>query len=239
MTGRVVRGNITGVYLRGTETPYWHDDEKCSHFKMLKWYEVIESTCEEPGLGQYVCRKCGEVESNEVEPARGHDFDRRLTVRLPSCTEPGRILHWCRRCGKQVVEEPEALGHNLRYENVREMPTCTDTGFGSAVCQGCGKRYDNEELPALGHLWVDGEVIRPPTCQEPGEREVICRRCNAVETREIPKLPHRYVEKELQNGQYDLTTGVSIKSSTIKIYCKNCGEVYKNLTYGGRLPNRS
>lgn len=88
----------------------------------------------------------------------------------------------------------ESLGegsHQFTAEKVQiKEPTCTEKGIKAYKCQLCGKIIEEEEIPALGHVWDYGDVIitKEPTETEEGEKTYTCWRCGETKTEKIPKL---------------------------------------------------
>lgn len=117
------------------------------------------------------CTDCGEKDPDYHK----HSYTETIT-KEPTCTEAGEKTFTC-DCGDSYTEEIAAKGH--RYgdddkctdcgelnpdhkhsytEKVTKEPTCTEKGEKTYTC-GCGDSY-TEEIPALGHNFVDGECDR-------------------------------------------------------------------------------
>lgn len=67
-------------------------------------------------------------------------------------------------------------------------PSCTTTGQRGHTCQRC-KTYEEETVPALGHIFADGDegtITSEPTCLKDGTRERTCTRCQKVISETIP-----------------------------------------------------
>jgi len=75
-----------------------------------------------------------------------------------------------------------------------------------------------EEIPALGHQWV--ETVTPPTCTESGRRVRTCSRCGESHTEVYGEpIGHNYIEtitREPSCVQYGIIT----------FTCEHCGNYY-------------
>ena len=119
-----------------------------------------DATCEGDGFVINRCGVCGD-EHMEVLEATGHTPDEETVVIVPSTdTEAGTKSYICLDCGETIVEElhmhtPEVLPDGIE-------PTCTTDGMmASVVCADCGEVLEGqEEIPALGHNFVDGACDR-------------------------------------------------------------------------------
>ena len=78
------------------------------------------------------------------------------TYAAATCTAPKT----CTKCG---YTEGEPLGHDLVHHE-KEDPTCTKKGHKAYdTCTRCD--YTTyQEIPALGHEWVDATTEAPKTC---------------------------------------------------------------------------
>ena len=90
-----------------------------------------------------------------------HEFgDWNIVVR-PTCTDFGRQERYC-ECGEKEEETLDPLGHD--YEEQVTDPTCTTGGYTTYTCSRCSDSYTGNEVPALGHKYVDGVCER---CHQP------------------------------------------------------------------------
>ena len=64
---------------------------------------------------------------------------------------------------------PEVHEHNYVVSSVT-APTCTEVGYTTYICD-CGLTYTDDEVPALGHTWVDATLYAPKTCSVCGVTE--------------------------------------------------------------------
>ena len=136
--------------IPGGEAPHEHS--------FGEWTVTKEATCTEAGVETRTC-ECGETETREIA-ALGHDYE--AVVTAPTCTEGGYTTYTCSRCGDSyVADETAALGHTEEIIPGKAA-TCTETGLTEGKkCSVCGEiLVAQEEIPALGHDFVNGECTR-------------------------------------------------------------------------------
>lgn len=109
---------------------------------------ITEATCTEPGLKNVSCA-CGYEAEGVVIEATGH------TPGAVSCTE----AQTCETCGEVLAEAPGHQGDTIKIKVIEA--TCTEAGSREivTVCTVCDEViFDGvEEIPALGHEFVDGK----------------------------------------------------------------------------------
>ena len=139
-----------------------------------EWVVTTEPTCTEAGEETRTCEVCGETETQAV-PATGHSYE--AVVTAPTCTEAGYTTYTCSVCGDTyVADEVAALGHTAEVIPAVE-PTCDEPGLTEgSKCSVCGEILtEQEEIPALGHKYVD--VVTKPTKTEKGYTTHTCENC--------------------------------------------------------------
>ena len=118
---------------------------------------AVPATCTEAGMSAAEhCARCGARYSARPVKALGHDI--LLESPVPAtCTEGGLTAgSYCSRCDYRIEPEAtEALGHDYVAHEAKAA-TCTEVGWNAyQSCSRCA--YTSyEELPALGHHYVDG-----------------------------------------------------------------------------------
>lgn len=77
--------------------------------------------------------------------------------------------------------------------------TCTNSGLQYKKCKGCGEQLGYENLPALGHSYVNKEQqITKPTCAKEGSRKLWeqCENCGQKKNEKTEPVPatgaHKY-----------------------------------------------
>ena len=139
-----------------------------------EWTETLAPTCTEAGEEQRECEVCGEIETQAIE-ATGHDYE--AVVTAPTCTEAGYTTYTCCNCGDTyVADEVAALGHTPETVPGKDA-TCDETGLTEGEkCSVCDEVLtEQEEIPALGHKYVD--VVTKPTKTEKGYTTHTCENC--------------------------------------------------------------
>ena len=130
---------------------------------------IVEPTCTQAGYTEYTC-SCGSSYVYENTEALGHCWDEG-TVLVPATEEaPGELCYCCTRCTESWTEEIPILPHVHRYTTEVIAPTCTEAGYTDHFCF-CGENYQDQQVRALGHDYVNG----------------VCSRCGEEEK---PILPH-------------------------------------------------
>ncbi len=153
-TIEVVLTSLKKTGLNGDIDVYikWKKEE-CEHDIVID--DAVPATCTEKGLteGKH-CSKCDEVIlTQEIIPALGHDLEEHST-KTPTCTEVGwEAYETCSRCDYTTYVEIPATGHDYKEVGVTE-PTCTEKGYTTYTCH-CGDSYKDDEVPALGHTYLD------------------------------------------------------------------------------------
>lgn len=125
-------------------------------------------------------------------------------------------------------------GHPTEYDEEKSYDsTCTEKGKEVWTCPICGYS-EEEEIPALGHLFDAGTVTTEPTCTGKGVKTFKCEHngCTEEYTEDVDALGHDWNDGEV-------TTKPTCTEDGVKTYtCKTCGgtrtEVVKALghSYG-------
>ena len=119
------------------------------------------ATCTTSGLSEGShCSVCGEVlAEQEYIPATGHTEVFTEYVE-PTCTEDGKTIgKVCSVCGEVIIPAVTipARGHHYTEWIVTANPTCTVDGKQIKIC-ACGL-YEEESIPAAGHVDADGDGV--------------------------------------------------------------------------------
>ena len=158
---------------------------------------IREAGCEQTGLVEYKCTKCGNTMTEELPKSHTVVSE---PDRLPSCTQKGyEDYTYCSACGIQLSgREILATGHT-EVKIPAVAPTCTETGLTEGTkCSVCEKVVKAQEVvDALGH---DLEVYPgyAATCIEDGMTDgEICLVCDyKVEGTVIPATGIHVDEEE-------------------------------------------
>ena len=122
---------------------------------------AVAATCTTSGLSEGShCSVCGEVfAEQEYIPATGHTEVFTEYVE-PTCTEDGKTIgKVCSVCGEVIIPAVTipARGHHYTEWIVTANPTCTVDGKQIKIC-ACGL-YEEESIPAAGHVDADGDGV--------------------------------------------------------------------------------
>ena len=142
---------------------------------------IKEQTCTEAGITQYTCTICGEMYTEDIPAALGHNYTEQIT-KAATCTTDGE---------KTYTEVISATGHN--YKNIGTVQispaSCTSAKMiGEKMqCQNCSSSYytnQRYEGEALGHFF--DELVDSPRrgqkcdCRDTHYAQYKCSRCSAL-----------------------------------------------------------
>lgn len=204
--------------------------------------EEVAPTCTTEGHKKQTCGVCGEVISNEVIPALGHDAGTWVTTKEPTCAEKGSKELRCTR--DQFVlktEEIPATGEHKYDWKVTKKATCKEDGEKTGTCSVCGDKK-TEVIKATGEHKYDWKVTKEATCTEKGEKTGICSVCKDKKVEEIKALGHKWKTDKTtdKDGWKVVTEATKEKEGSKERVCSVCGEketaVIKKLTEGGKNP---
>lgn len=176
-----------------------------------------DATCGEDGYDTY---QCGYEHAHHAEK--------------PSCD-----LTW-----QKVLTATGA--HNYGAWNTVKEATCTTAGEKKHTCTVCN-HVETQEIPALGHHWVDNgsdsthtcdrdhvtvahsygdwDVVTPATCTAAGQKQRTCTECGHVETQEIPATGHQ--QTHIEGKKEPTCTEPGYTGDEV---CDACGTVVKKGT---------
>jgi hypothetical protein len=158
------------------------------------WVVTKQPTCTAPGEQSRNCSVCGAIETQPYGNMLGHSFGAWQAVTAATCTTPGTERRTCVRCGIEETRDVAALGHLWAEWLITKSATCTETGIRTHTCRRDTNHVEREEIPALGHSWGNWITDIQPTCTTPGREHRLCSRGDAREDREMPILPHNWVD---------------------------------------------
>lgn len=84
-------------------------------------------------------------------------------------------------------------------------PDCTHPGEISTVCTVCGDRKDQQEVPPLGHDFVETGRTEPGEDGTPGYIEYICSRCGEQKREPIPAVNAGWIPRRRRLPDYAMT----------------------------------
>lgn len=177
------------------------------------WRVLKEKTCEEDGLREKVCTKCGTLIEKEVLKHEGHKLD---VVRVePTCIAKGSEYDKCKNCDyKSEIRVLNNSGHKIE-RIVTKKPTCKEDGEGKDVCSTCHEVINENIIFAKVDHAYSWKVITPATTKAKGTKKETCVYCDKVRaTKTINMLGKISIAKTsyVYTGK-TLKPGVSIKDS--------------------------
>ena len=196
-----------------------------------------DATCYKAGSATYVCTVCG-FEKTEVLQKTAHKIQK-ISAQAPTCTTPGREAgERCRTAGCGYTSGGAAipmLSHNPVVTPSSE-PTCVNKGYTSGLhCSTClvvlnaedidAEKYPElaamapcEEIPALGHNFVDAGYIAPTCAAEGYEGGTRCSRCS-----QVGEAPSKIYEKLDVHPEYVLVSDSDCMNDGYS-KCPVCGD---------------
>lgn len=111
-----------------------------------KWERVKEPTCENDGVHEGICTRCGEVLQKPITKS-GHRWYNWKTVRRATCNEKGLKERTCSVCGDIQQEEIPKLQHEWELGEIITAARWDKVGKRKKTCKLCGKT-ENEDYYA-------------------------------------------------------------------------------------------
>ncbi|MBQ3375935.1 MAG: cell wall-binding repeat-containing protein [Erysipelotrichaceae bacterium] len=155
-----------------------------------EWGVTKEPTCTEKGTEERVCSRCGETETQDINPL-GHDWN----APTYSWSDDYSKVTATRTCNNGDHPETETVNST---SEVTKAATCTERGeityTGVFTNSAFEKQIKKVETPALGHSWSEWKQTKDPGCETKGEKTRTCLLCGEKETEEIAALGHDWGE---------------------------------------------
>ena len=143
-----------------------------------EWEESRED-CTEVGTRTRTCRRCQEVETEELAAGQ-HSWNTGTVTKQPTCTENGMKSCECVYCGAQEEQTIPALGHTA-VKVAAVAPTCTQTGLTEgSKCSRCDIVLEVQQLvPAKGHNLMRIPGVEPTVVSEGNIEYWHCSSCGS------------------------------------------------------------
>ncbi len=200
---------------------------------------VTEPTCTQEGLSVVICTECKNTISEEILPAKGHDYGTNpvLNIITPAkCGVDGKAEAVCQNCDQTYEVILKALEH-VTGEPETVDPTCDAEGSVTVKCKLCGDTVEYTPLSKLDHVAKEAYSLEP-TCVNPGKHYFYCENCDDhyyneltgewidqyIETEVVP-LDHDWGDWILVNEATDTTRGFKYRTCS-----RGCGYT-ENVTF--------
>ncbi|MBQ5906092.1 MAG: hypothetical protein IIW88_09525 [Clostridia bacterium] len=206
MCGSHYVDNVVKAYGHMFDT-YFHDEGS--------------ATCYKDGTRTSECANgCG-TKNTIADPGSktDHEMTDFAVITAATCTADGEEEAKCfyfDKCGYSEIVPVDALGHDESGKFVEtKAATCTEKGEKTKTCARCPEIVAMEEIPALGHNFINNtctrcgavngnetpdtgdhtypdqwSVIIPATCKETGVAVKVCFDCHEVIAMVVPKAGH-------------------------------------------------
>lgn len=172
---------------------------------------VIKPTCENKGLGNYVC-ECGYARKGDIAEL-GHSAEPIAKVSA-TCTTAGTTAgERCSRCGVILVQPQTipATGH-LEVTDEAVEATCVSEGkTRGSHCKVCGEVFKAQEVIAK-KPHNNTQVLEKATLTTNGKKVLTCQDCGNVET----KILYNVSQVSLSATTYSYTGKVITPTVTVK-----------------------
>lgn len=138
---------------------------------------ILSATCNQKGIKQYTCSKCGSVKKVYIAPTDTHRYDNGVVTRYATCSTKGTKVYTCRDCGKQYSVAISATGkHTYGSGYVYRKATCYQEGINAYPCLNCDHVY-YEYTSKANHSYDSGVITTVATCTSPGVKTYTCKWC--------------------------------------------------------------
>ncbi len=215
--------NNCGTYTKKTceECGFIIIEEEQSHHNWGDDILTKQPDCDTDGYTYKVCSDCNEHKSVETVSATGHKFGLWYTTKEAICGQEGERERRCSVCNDTEtapIASPES--HNFRLITTKEA-TCEEPGTRERRCIYCNYTDPNskEEIPAVGHNWVDIPDTSTATCMEDGTKRQRCTICDEEQTVESKAYGEHLWQGEIKKPASCSEEGI------MEYTCKRCGEI--------------
>ena len=194
--------------------------KSCNH-EYSEWIEKVKATCEENGIMEQVCNKCGKV--NQKETPIEHVLVKQNAIDATCLTDGYTEGAYCSRCYKVIIEQlvvPKFGSHIEVIDNAVKATCESDGKTQGKHCGRCGEILVTQEIVPASHddNLVDSKKV---TCEEDGYFKYECSTCGRESTKIIKHLGHEYLEPEVVKNPTCSRNGEGISK------CLVCGKTNK------------
>lgn len=111
--------------------------------KVDKWETVKEAACQDEGIQEGSCIRCGEIQQKSIAKL-GHRWGAWNTVAEPTCDVNGRKERTCTVCGAVDKQSITCLGHAWVEGDIVIEARYDSKGSKVYTCSRCGKVEEHE-----------------------------------------------------------------------------------------------
>ena len=180
--------------------------------------ETKPVTCVTDGTVLSKCSVCNETTQSIIKHP-GHDYGDWILITTPSNFTEGVEKQYCKVCNHENVNILPPVTHepweHVFMETVVE-PTCTEKGYTRHSCD-CAYFYDDNEVEALGHAYVNG----------------VCERCKATEIEGTPLTPDilDYIVGKDPQGEIEIPEDLKDEAGQPLVITEIPDYAFKDMSY--------
>ena len=238
--------------VRMTDGTYETLSVDALHTLELQTLDGKKATCEQNGVGHYVCKDCGRVDpygqGDIAIAATGHKYqDEKFVIDVKTtCTQNGKTHRVCVNCGEPekdpLTKQIIYTYHDCTIEHafvpgpyhIEKEQTCKEGGKRYLTCADCGEpELNTPHNPSSGIKYdatyeVPAEhtfgayVVTVPATCKPGLKTRYCSVCNFKESVEIPGTDAHQYEENLVPNLPCTATGGVPDPATFSVAKRVC-----------------
>ena len=178
---------------------------------------------------------CQHTEVIHVDAYTDHRASTYIVEVDPTCTVDGYKKFNCADCGKPHTVTDPAPDHVRVNGKTTQEPTCTEVGYREIICSVCNEVVGTEEIPALGHHWIEKDTGANCAEGKIGLRYEYCPRCGLTrneESYEGHKIGTVTGEKKATCTEGGMIYGVcEICHNDVEVPTGKLGHTYEALNY--------
>lgn len=191
-------------------------------------YVQESATCEDDGIQQINCDRCGIILRTEAIAHEGHKYELVISDNGGDCTTARVVVKACVNvvngitCGEQKAFTTAAPGHNLeKVDHECKPATCTEPGFDYYICKNPGCDHtETKSKAAIGHDWKKAYTITEATCTTKGLDAEYCANCGETRNTETKAVGHKMSDWTIVHEATCEAEGLKTRYCT-NVWCYN------------------
>ena len=133
-------------------------------------------SCNQEGVYEEYCDKCGAIVSTGTIDALNHDY-KLIKEIIPTCTEDGYEQYKCDICGDEYSIKRNKLEHDYKLVN-SVNGTCSVKGYNLYTCARCNtKKKESTDYCDVHNTYIEKKNA---TCENNGYTRILCKDCGKV-----------------------------------------------------------